>query len=288
MSSDDDGLVINDLQNQMQGKIFVLYQWTLIESGFHFRRYARVTYWKPFGVRRSLWLKFADTTSGKFIWKVIFSSRQITCFQLQYLGTLERVSGVDCLEPGQLYKLPIFYHNTLIFPGEQVPLVIPATFISSEVSENNPEDGCLFGLIFPSMYSKTAPKIYGVTCQMYEKGSHNERELIIKSRACQRFVVTRIHNASFGELLSTFGRNQMYAHVEILPEIILPDPVFGIETNSLSKFRKTSIATTQKLRRFEVGQLPWPGFVYDLYDVEKTITVIRETMLDQEIGSRGL
>lgn len=205
---------------------------------------------------------------------------------MQYLGSLERVSGVDCLEPGQIYKLPIRYHPTLIFPGEQVPMVIPATMLSSEFRESNQDDGCLFGLIFRSVYGKkTSPKLYGVTCQIYEKGFHNERELLIKSRACQRFVVTRAHNTCFADILSMIGRNQICANVEILPEIVLPDPVLGIETNSLSKFRQTSIATTRKLRRFEVGRLPWPGFVYDQYDVEKTMAAIRETIANLKIGS---
>lgn len=201
------------------------------------------------------------------------------------MGSLERVSGVDCLEPGQLYKLPICYHPTLIFPGEQVPMVIPASMFSSEFGESNQDDGCLFGLIFPSIYDKTSPKLYGVTCQIYEKGTHNIHQLFIKSRACQRFVVTRPHNNSFADILTTSGRNQMYANVEILPEIVLPNPVLGIETNSVSKFRNASVATTQKVRRFEVGRLPWPEFVYDQYDVEKTIAAIRETMTNLKIGS---
>lgn len=207
---------------------------------------------------------------------------------MQYLGSLDRVSGVDCLEPGHLYKLPIFCHPTLIFPGEQVPMVIPATMFSSEFSDNNQDDGCLFGLIFRSIYKEKSLKLYGVTCQIYEKGTHNKRELFIKSRACQRFVVTPPYNNCFEDILSAFGRKQMFANVEILPEIVLPDPVLGIETNSLSKFRKTSTATTQKLRRFEVGRLPWPGFVYDQYDVEKTISAIKGTLADLEIGSGGI
>lgn len=92
-------------------------------------------------------------------------------------------------------------------------------------------------------------------------------------------MVTRPNNTCFGDILSTFGRNQMYANVEILPEIVLPDPVLGIETNSLSKFRKRS------KRRFEVGRLPWPGFVYDQYDVEKIMAAVRETMANLKIGS---
>lgn len=156
---------------------------------------------------------------------------------------------------------------------------------SSEFGESNQDDGCLFGLIFPSIYDKTSPKLYGVTCQIYEKGTHNIHQLFIKSRACQRFVVTRPHNNSFADILTTSGRNQMYANVEILPEIVLPNPVLGIETNSVSKFRNASVATTQKVRRFEVGRLPWPEFVYDQYDVEKTIAAIRETMTNLKIGS---
>lgn len=56
------------------------------------------------------------------------------------------------------------------------------------------------------------------------------------------------------------------ATVQILPEIVLGDPLLGHSTNNVKKFfRNQSMA--KKIRRFEAGSVAWPAFIYDQYSV---------------------
>lgn len=70
----------------------------------------------------------------------------------------------------------------------------------------------------------------------------------------------------------------------ILPEIEMTDPVFGWETNSCSKFRNCMASTRKRVRDLAITRLPWPAFVYDQYDVEKTMTKLREVLNSIKIG----
>lgn len=49
------------------------------------------------------------------------------------------------------------------------------------------EDGCLFGLVFKN--TRFTNDVYGVTCQVYERGSGGDGNVTIKSRSYQRFIV---------------------------------------------------------------------------------------------------
>lgn len=62
----------------------------------------------------------------------------------------------------------------------------------------------------------------------------------------------------------------------ILPEIEMSDPVHGTETNSCSKFRNCNASTKKRARDMAIGRMPWPAFVYDQYDVQKTMLKLKE------------
>lgn len=105
---------------------------------------------------------------------------------LQYLGNLERVSGVQYLEPNKIYRLPIFFHDAIIFPGETLPMILTQQmFMATQFSD----DGLLFGLVFHGLRNNLNNDLYGVTCQIYAKGNDGRENISIKSKAYQRFCI---------------------------------------------------------------------------------------------------
>lgn len=120
-------------------------------------------------------------------------------FFFQYLGNLDRVSGVSLLEPGKYYKLSIVKTHSVVFPGEIFPLIIRSYFFENpNIDPSGDNDGCIFGIIFPNVTGPMKKKcIYGVTCQIYEKGSDGRGTTSIKSRACQRFIIEPERNKKY-------------------------------------------------------------------------------------------
>lgn len=105
----------------------------------------------------------------------------------QYLGDLERVSGVEYLEPNKTYTIPILAHNSLVFPGETLPMILSPNIMFLPADNN--DDGALFGLVFRELRNNHNFNLYGVTCLIYEKGTDERENLNIKSRAYQRFFI---------------------------------------------------------------------------------------------------
>lgn len=50
-------------------------------------------------------------------------------------------------------------------------------------------DGVLFGLVSREVRNEADTHLYGVTCQVYEKGSDSHENVSFKSRAYQRFYI---------------------------------------------------------------------------------------------------
>lgn len=108
-----------------------------------------------------------------------------------YMGSnMNRVSGVNYLDVGQYSKLRLFKHQYVLFPGEVLPFMVDSSTTIIEGDHEDHEDGLLFGLCFPSLNEdkRDDPNLYGVTCQIYELGSDDRGNTLIKSRALQRFV----------------------------------------------------------------------------------------------------
>lgn len=76
-----------------------------------------------------------------------------------------------------------------------------------------------------------------------------------------------------------------YATVTILPEIELCHPVYGYDSNSLSKFRKSE-EFKNKLLKIESKSLTWPDFVYKMYDVSIACEKIKKFLSTLKIGKR--
>lgn len=99
---------------------------------------------------------------------------------------MERVSGIEFLEPNRSYNMPIIIHNFLVFPGETLPMILSQhMFLSADFNE----EGLLFGLVFRELLNSHNSKLFGVTCQIYEKSNDESDNISIKSRAYQRFYI---------------------------------------------------------------------------------------------------
>ncbi|XP_055534026.1 protein cereblon-like [Wyeomyia smithii] len=174
-----------------------------------------------------------------------------------YLGKLERVEGVDYLEPGKIYRLPICSHNSIVFPGEIVPMILNVATLNC----NDPSDGVKFGLVFRTTFADNF--IYGVTCQVFERGDHDANgSIVLKTVAQQRFHTVR----------HLPGRR---ADVLILPEILLPDPLLSSCSNLMKRHAVSN--DKQHARRFKAflsHAMTWPKFVYDQYGTEEVLSKV--------------
>lgn len=73
------------------------------------------------------------------------------------------------------------------------------------------------------------------------------------------------------------------ADIRILPEIVLPHPIYGYVSNSLSKFRLNG-KMNGKLLKHESYCTSWPSFVFDVYDVNRVISKIKTFLATLKIG----
>lgn len=107
-----------------------------------------------------------------------------------YFGpNLNRVPGVDYLEVGSTHRMLIFMHKHILFPGEVLPFMIDGSIIDEEETDSG-HDGVIFAVAFPLKPLDESPhKLYGVTCQIYEKGDSGRHLVFYKSRALQRIVI---------------------------------------------------------------------------------------------------
>lgn len=183
-----------------------------------------------------------------------------------YLGkNMDVVRGTNIFEPGKVYELPLCHYHSLVFPGEIFPMIM----IPDRVFTRNPEsnEGLTFGLVFADASSETHEnKVFGVTCQVFEKGLDDHGHITVKSKAHQRFELIDIEDS-----LGSFRHNSFYAKVKILPEYMLPEPIHLSMSDNLMKFIHNP-SQSQRIKSFLSSSSRWPSFVYDQY----SITVVNE------------
>lgn len=81
-----------------------------------------------------------------------------------------------------------------------------------------------------------------------------------------------------------FRNRAQSATITILPEIVLPHPIYGsYDSNSSSRFRGFE-ESELKLQNYQSKSLYWPQFVYKIYDVVEASKKIREFLLTLKIG----
>ncbi|XP_058449602.1 protein cereblon-like [Malaya genurostris] len=185
-----------------------------------------------------------------------------------YLGKLERVEGVDYLEPGKVFCLPICTHHSIVFPGEIVPMILNEATLNC----NDPSDGVKFGLIFRTAFPDKF--YYGVTCQVFERGDHDTSgSIVVKTIALQRFRMVR----------HTAGRR---ADVLILPEILLPDPLLSSCSNLMKRHAfSNKKELSHRFKSFMSHVMVWPKFVYDQYGTEEVLAKVERYLAFLKITS---
>uniref|UniRef100_A0A182PJ24 Protein cereblon n=1 Tax=Anopheles epiroticus TaxID=199890 RepID=A0A182PJ24_9DIPT len=187
-----------------------------------------------------------------------------------YLGKMERVEGVDYLEPGKTYRLPIYSHHSIVYPGEIVPLMLNDSTLYSGRSDDS-SDGLKFGLVFQNQY-RDSERVYGVTCQVYERGAEGLSALM-KTVAQQRFYIVR-HS------------QERRAEVKILPEIVLPDPLISTCSNAMVRYAYSSRKDRLHSFKRQLTQgTAWPQFVYDQYDTKEVMTKVERFLSSLNLTS---
>lgn len=177
-----------------------------------------------------------------------------------YLGAnMDIVRGTNFFDPGKVYEIPVCAHHSMVFPGEILPMIMIAESIFARTPESN--EGLVFGLVFSNEMDDD--KVYGVTCQVFEKGLDNHGHITVKSKAHQRFVVVRTEDG-----LTTTRNHNYYAKVKILPDYLLPEPIHLNISNNLKKITQNA-SQTQRHQSLEASLMRWPRFVYDHYSMTK-------------------
>lgn len=173
-------------------------------------------------------------------------------------GNMENIRGTNFYEPGKIYEIPVCGHHSMVFPGEILPMIMIAESIFARTPESN--EGLTFGLVFANEIDGN--NVYGVTCQVFEKGLDNQGHITVKSKAHQRFVVVRTEDG-----LTTTRNHNYYAKVRILPEFLLPDPIALNLSNNMKKFMNNS-SQSHKVKSLLASSNRWPKFVYDQYSID--------------------
>lgn len=196
-----------------------------------------------------------------------------------YFGTnLNRVPGVDYLEVGSTHRMLIFMHQHILFPGEVLPFMIDGSIIDEEVHDTG-RDGVIFGVGFPLMMppDDNPNKLYGVTCQIYEKGEGGRQQVFYKSRALQRIVINCHDIQGPPQYIARNPSMKCYSNVKILPEYFLPEPLKCIDMGSINRFRDIP-SMKDKFQRFQLTTTPWPLEACEEYSFKDIVEKARKKL----------
>lgn len=177
-----------------------------------------------------------------------------------YLGdNMDIIRGTNFYEPGKVYDIPVCGHHSLVFPGEILPMIMISESLFARTPETNSNEGLTFGLVFADEVDNS--NVYGVTCQVFEKGLDNHGHITVKTKAHQRFIVIRTEDG-----LTTMRNRNYYAKVRILPEYVLPDPINLSLSNNQRKFMQNP-SQMNRVKSLLSNSSRWPVFVYDQYSI---------------------
>uniref|UniRef100_A0A1Q3G4B2 Putative atp-dependent protease pil n=1 Tax=Culex tarsalis TaxID=7177 RepID=A0A1Q3G4B2_CULTA len=175
-----------------------------------------------------------------------------------YLGKLERVGGLELLDPGSVHTIPISGHHSIVYPGETIPLILTNSLLNVDGrTESN-----RIGLVFWEHPHRK--KIYGVICQVCEKDDR-ESVIVLKTKAQQRFELVPAADGALTKSVQREGRAHYYAQIKILPEVLLPDPLTALCAANMTKANRLQAAQSTV----------WPKFVYDQYGSDEVLLKVR-------------
>ncbi|XP_034661635.1 protein cereblon homolog isoform X1 [Drosophila subobscura] len=193
-----------------------------------------------------------------------------------YFGpNLNRVPGVDYQEVGSSHHMLIFLHQHILFPGEVLPFMIDGSLFDDDMPGL---DGLIFAVAFPLMKPpEDSQKLYGVTCQIYEKGDSGQHLTFYKSRALQRIVINCSDIKGLPQYIARNPTNKCHSKVKILPEYFLPEPLKCIDMGSMSRFRDIP-SMRDKYQRYQISSTPWPVEACREYAYEEIVERARKKL----------
>lgn len=162
-------------------------------------------------------------------------------------------------EADHVYYLQFFSHPTIIYPGEIFPMILQEeTFAQLR----DTSDGMFFGLVYSKRMVRFGknPRMFGVTCQVYERSVLQGGNVGLKCLTHHRFEMIKIEYDGGLEFKS--------ALVQILPDIVLPNVLKAFSSASLNRMAQNRSSIT-KMKRHQSLSSPWPSFVYDQYDLSQ-------------------
>lgn len=195
------------------------------------------------------------------------------------MGNMDCVPGMRFFDAKSVVKIYHSFHNSLVFPGEIIPMIFSADASAADEFGQQP-----IGLVFAE---RTGLKGYGVTCQVVEKRLSHDHKIRAKIRVLQRFkVITQLVMYPYSIVLLPHysTESQLYfIHVEILPEFQLGPAISSQETYAVNRWANNK-SLINKLKRFKAMTQPWPTFVYNLYDVGRIMMKIQYFSVELGIG----
>lgn len=195
------------------------------------------------------------------------------------MGNMECVPGMKYYDAKSVVRLYHTFHNSIVYPGEIIPMIFSADAASAEEFGTQP-----IALVFAE---RTTLKGYGVTCQVVEKRLSHDHKIRSKIRVLQRFkVITQLQLYPYSIVLLPHYSTESqlyYIHVEILPEFQLGPPIPSTDTSSINRWANNK-SLVNKIKCFKSMSHPWPHFVYNLYDVGRIMMKIQYFSVEMGIG----
>ncbi|EFN75562.1 protein cereblon [Harpegnathos saltator] len=194
-----------------------------------------------------------------------------------YLGpNLEELRGRTILDDGIYMNLPLLIKQTVLFPGQTLPMTIFNLQII-DILKNCIKNDRTFGCV-----SYGSPVIHqiGTTAEIYEYREGSGRNSFhLKAKGRQRFKILRI---------VTPEHNKILANVKVLPEITLGPPFLDQRLASLDHLRvypdlEKNVKKQERIENLDAVITPWPAWVYRQYDPARLSMKIRQHLQFLEI-----
>lgn len=196
-----------------------------------------------------------------------------------YLGTnLEEVRGRTLLDDDSYQTIPILPEpGVVLVPGQTLPLTVfyPPTIsmLRKTISTDH-----TFGVVCVR-YATSHPPIFadiGTTAEIYAFQDEEESAgFKIKAIGRQRFKIVETRRQIDGNVS---------ACVQILPEVILGDPLYNIRSLSLERYRKFS-RKSKKIEVHDALATRWPSWVYSQYQSKKLVKRLTNLLLHMKTGN---
>lgn len=200
------------------------------------------------------------------------------------MGNMECVTGMKFYDPKSCVRLHYTFHNSVLYPGEIIPMIFSSDSVSADEFGVEP-----IALLF---VERTGLKDYGVTSQVVEKRLSSDHKIRAKIRVLQRFkLLTQLPTYPHQIVLLPHYSTETqanYVDVEILPEFHLGSPHQSDNTTyALTKWEKNN-SLAKRMKLFKSVSLPWPGFVYTLYDIRRIMMKIQYFAEELGMGECGI